>query len=55
MPFARACPADALSAGRKGDYKQEHMTRDTWGASIIWEEWEEKVRDHVDALMARRR
>ncbi|RSH91026.1 hypothetical protein EHS25_010202 [Saitozyma podzolica] len=46
---------EGIRPGRKGDYKQEHMTRDTWGASIIWEEWEEKVRDHVDALMARRR
>lgn len=55
MPFAQARPADPLPAGRKGDYKQEHMTRDTWGASITWEEWEEKARDHVDGLMARRR
>jgi hypothetical protein len=41
------------SAGRKGDYKEDCMTRDTWVASVIWEEWEERVREHVDRLMAR--
>jgi hypothetical protein len=30
------------------------MTRDTWLASIIWEEWEAGGREHVDKLMARR-
>lgn len=29
------------------------MTRDSWNSSVIWQEWEESVRDHVDKLMAR--
>ena len=30
------------------------MARDTWCASVIWEEWQAGVRDNVDKLMARR-
>ncbi|KAK4687051.1 hypothetical protein P7C73_g3067, partial [Tremellales sp. Uapishka_1] len=41
--------------GRKGEQDEKQMTRDTWVASIQWEEWEGGVREHVDKLMARRK
>lgn len=40
--------------GRPGDAKPGQMSRDSWLASITWMEWEESVKKHVDALMARR-
>jgi hypothetical protein len=30
------------------------MGRDTWIGSVIWEEWESGIREHMDGLMARR-
>ncbi|WWC66433.1 uncharacterized protein I206_100335 [Kwoniella pini CBS 10737] len=41
--------------GRKGDYQEDQMTRDSWLASIGWDQWEEGIREHVDKLMARRK
>ncbi|KAL7423019.1 hypothetical protein Q5752_002318 [Cryptotrichosporon argae] len=40
--------------GRPGVRLADHMQRDSWVASVMWYEWEESVRAHVDALMARR-
>ncbi|OCF73740.1 hypothetical protein I204_05584 [Kwoniella mangroviensis CBS 8886] len=41
--------------GRKGDYQEDQMTRDSWLACISWDQWEDGVREHVDKLMARRK
>lgn len=41
------------SAGRKGE-REECPSRDTWVASVYWEEWENGVREHIDTLMARK-
>ncbi|WRT64075.1 uncharacterized protein IL334_001003 [Kwoniella shivajii] len=41
--------------GRKGDYQEDQMTRDSWLACISWDQWEDGVRDHLDQLMARRK
>ena len=43
----------SLAEGRRGE-KEALFGRDTWIASVIWEEWEDGTRDHVDKLMARR-
>ncbi|KAK1925785.1 acyl-CoA N-acyltransferase [Papiliotrema laurentii] len=40
-------------AGRKGE-DEECASRDTWVASVYWEEWQDGVREHVDKLMARK-
>lgn len=42
------------AAGRKGDAFENGMQRDNWFASVIFEDWENGVREHVDKLMARR-
>lgn len=42
-----------IVAGRKGE-REDCASRDTWVASVYWEEWENGVRDHIDALMARK-
>lgn len=42
-----------IPAGRRGE-REDCPSRDTWVASVFWEEWENGVRDHVDALMSRR-
>ncbi len=39
--------------GRPGDRK-ELRGRDGWVGSVLWEEWESGVRDHIDSLMERR-
>ncbi|WWC86175.1 uncharacterized protein L201_001048 [Kwoniella dendrophila CBS 6074] len=44
-----------IRPGRKGDRFEDQMTRDSWLASISWDQWEGGVRDHVDKLMARRK
>ena len=41
------------TAGRKGE-REDCPSRDTWVASVFWEEWENGVKEHVDALMARK-
>ncbi|ORX37319.1 acyl-CoA N-acyltransferase [Kockovaella imperatae] len=33
---------------------EKNQARDSWLASVIWEEWEGGVREHIDKLMARR-
>ena len=43
-----------MAAGRKGTKWEARMVRDSWVASVTWEEWETQVRDHVDRLMARK-
>lgn len=41
--------------GRKGDYREACMSRDTWVGSITWQDWEKGgSREHVDKLIARR-
>ncbi|CAD6563945.1 MAG: hypothetical protein TREMPRED_002388 [Tremellales sp. Tagirdzhanova-0007] len=45
---------EGIRPGRKGDAQEEGMSRDNWYASVIWEEWQAGVREHVDELMARR-
>lgn len=40
--------------GRPDDAKPGHPARDSWLASITWNDWEEGTRAHIDALMARR-
>ena len=40
-------------AARKGD-AAPGMQRDNWYASVICDDWDESVRDHVDGLMARK-
>lgn len=42
-----------MIAGRKGD-REDHPSRDTWVASVYWEEWENGVKEHIDKLIARR-
>jgi hypothetical protein len=42
------------TAGRPGTEREDGMARDNWWGSVIWEEWEGGVRDHIDKLMARR-
>ncbi|WWC99613.1 hypothetical protein V866_006517 [Kwoniella sp. B9012] len=44
-----------VRTGRKGDYQEDQMTRDSWLACISWDQWEDGVREHVDQLMARRK
>lgn len=39
--------------GRPGTDRADWPARDNWWASVIWEEWDDGVRDHVDQLMAR--
>ncbi|KAK8865855.1 hypothetical protein IAR55_001003 [Kwoniella newhampshirensis] len=46
---------EGVRPGRKGDYLEDQMTRDSWLASISWDQWEGGVRDHVDKLMARKK
>ncbi|WVQ85463.1 hypothetical protein IAT38_007628 [Cryptococcus sp. DSM 104549] len=47
---------DGARPGRKGDYKEDCMSRDSWLGSISWDQWEGEggVREHIDKLMARR-
>ncbi|WVQ83021.1 hypothetical protein IAT38_005159 [Cryptococcus sp. DSM 104549] len=40
--------------GRPNVRQADCPVRDDWYSSVTWYEWEEGVRDHVDALMARR-
>ncbi len=42
-----------ILGGRKGVKFEDGESRDNWFASIIWTEWEESVKDHIDTLMAR--
>jgi hypothetical protein len=35
-------------------YNPEGPRRDNWYASVLWDEWENGVRAHIDKLMARR-
>ena len=44
---------ELTTAGRKGE-REDHPSRDTWVASVYWEEWENGVKEHIDALMARK-
>lgn len=30
------------------------MSRDSWLASITWQDWEGGVKEHIDRLMARK-
>ena len=43
-----------MVAGRKGDKFESGMQRDNWYASVIFEEWENGTRNHIDTLMARK-
>jgi len=45
---------EGVRPGRKGDSHENCASRDNWYSSVIWEDWEGGVRDHVDRLMARR-
>ncbi|WVQ83045.1 hypothetical protein IAT38_005183 [Cryptococcus sp. DSM 104549] len=50
-------PADGKNGtrpGRKGDLRENCASADSWWSSVIWEEWEGGVREHVDRLMARK-
>jgi hypothetical protein len=42
------------SAGRVDSYNSEGPRRDNWYASVLWDEWENGVRERIDNLMARR-
>lgn len=46
--------AQLMIAGRKGDAFANGMQRDNWFASVIFEDWENGVRAHIDKLMARK-
>jgi len=46
--------AQLMIAGRKGDAFENGMQRDNWFASVIFEDWENGVRAHIDKLMARK-
>lgn len=39
--------------GRQDSERADWGVRDDWYASVMWYEWEERVRAHVDSLMAR--
>ncbi|WVQ86084.1 hypothetical protein IAT38_008252 [Cryptococcus sp. DSM 104549] len=39
--------------GRKGDPHENNWSGDSWWSSVIWTDWEEGVREHIDKLMAR--
>jgi RimJ/RimL family protein N-acetyltransferase len=41
-------------AGRKGDYREDCMSRDTFVGSITWQDWENGSKEHIDKLMARK-
>ncbi|WVR06447.1 hypothetical protein IAU60_003478 [Kwoniella sp. DSM 27419] len=45
---------EGIREGRQNVRQAEGQVRDDWFASVTWYEWEERVRDHVDKLMARR-
>lgn len=42
------------SDGRPDVRQAECMVRNDWYSSVTWYEWEERVREHVDKLMAGR-
>ncbi|WWD17961.1 hypothetical protein CI109_102406 [Kwoniella shandongensis] len=46
---------EGVRPGRKGDYLEDQMTRDSWLASISWDQWEGGAREHIDKLMARKK
>ncbi|RSH91034.1 hypothetical protein EHS25_010210 [Saitozyma podzolica] len=45
---------EGFAAGRVDSYNPEGPRRDNWYASVLWDEWENGVRAHIDKLMARR-
>lgn len=47
-------PSLTSPAGRVDSYNPEGPRRDNWYASVLWDEWENGVRAHIDKLMARR-
>ncbi|GMK57360.1 hypothetical protein CspeluHIS016_0401940 [Cutaneotrichosporon spelunceum] len=45
---------EGAEKGRPGVRRADCMQRDTWMASVTWQDWEGGVREHVDKLMTRR-
>lgn len=46
-------PLDSCKDGRP-DEREELKSRDTWTGSVLWDDWEDAVKEHVDKLMERR-
>ncbi|WVQ97194.1 hypothetical protein IAU59_004304 [Kwoniella sp. CBS 9459] len=47
---------EGANRGRKGDYREDCDSRDSWLACITWQDWENGgAREHIDKLMARRK
>ncbi|WWD18583.1 hypothetical protein CI109_103036 [Kwoniella shandongensis] len=44
---------EGIQEGRPGVRQEDQMVRHDYYSSVTWYEWEEKIREHIDKLMAR--